>query len=215
MLNFLYQVICRVALFQYVVSPEDSVSTQPGNQTVSWMDNAAFDCIAEGGPNNMFRWIRSNIDLDSLAGDEFVASEFLQNLRSSVVEEGPLLILSSIVGLDAGLYTCVVINEAGFDSDNATLFLRPFITSEPSDRQAVPGGNVILSCLAESFPAPIIRWEKLVDGAFQTVNSTNNFIEFTDVQHEDSGVYRCVASAPGIDSEAVSRNVTLTGKFEF
>ena len=179
------------------------------------MDDAAFNCIAEGGPNNTFRWIRSNIDLESLAGDEFVASEFLQNLRSSVVEEGPLLNLSSIVGLDAGLYTCVIINEAGFDRDNATLLLRPFITSEPSDRQAVPGGNVILSCLAESFPAPTIRWEKLIDGAFQTVNSTNNFIEFTDIQHEDSGVYRCVASAPGIDSEAVSRNVTLTGKFAF
>ena len=203
-------------MFQYVVSPEDSVSTQPGNQTVSWMDDAAFDCIAEGGPNNTFIWLRSNIDLQSLAGDEFVATEFLQNLRSSVVEEGNLLNISSIVGIDAGQYTCVVINEAGFDSHNATLFLRPFITSEPpSNLQAVPGGNVILSCLAESFPAPIIRWEKLVDGVFQTVNSTNNFIEFADVQHEDSGIYRCVASAPSIDSEAVSRTVTLTGKFEF
>ena len=208
----------------YVVSPEGSVSIQPVNLTVSRYDDASFNCDADGGPNNMFRWIRGDIDLENLAGDMFIASNFLQNLSTIVdedwepivVEEGPLLNISSVIGLNSGQYTCVVVNEAGFDSDNTTLFLRPALTSEPSDRQAVPGADIILSCLAESFPEPVFGWEKLNGGVFETLfNETRNFLDFTDVQHEDSGVYRCVATAPGIDGEAVSRSVTLTGELVF
>ena len=49
-------------------------------------------------------------------------------------------------------------------------------------------------------------------GAFETLfNETRNFIEFTDVQHEDSGVYRCVATAP-VDKVVNCRRKAIESK---
>ena len=59
---------------------------------------------------------------------------------------------------NGGTYTCVVVNVAGYDSDEVELFVQPTITRQPESVLTLAGGNVSLSCEADSFPAPSYSW---------------------------------------------------------
>ena len=161
----------------------------------------------------MFRWLRSGVNLLDLSKSQvpFSASEFLQGLQASVVQNGAQLSIKSVNVLDGGLYTCVVVNEAGYDSDNVTLNVRPIIVTDPTSQLAQPGDTITLTCNAGSFPDPVYRWEKLNGTTYVTFNDTNsNMLVFQEVVHNDNGEYRCVAST--MDGEAFSDPATLTGE---
>ena len=114
---------------------------------------------------------------------------------------------------DGGQYSCVVVNQAGYDEATITLNVRPNIIKNPESQRVAPGVNVTLSCRAESFPSPDYRWEKLnTTDMFMTVDGSNSStLVLSSVDHGDNGVYRCVASAPGVNGEAFSGNATVTG----
>ena len=200
-------------IITFAVSPESSIDVQLRNQVANSNGQALFNCTAQGGPSNMFRWLRSGVNLLDLSNSQvpFSASEFLQGLQSSVVQNGAQLSIKSVNALDGGLYTCVVVNEAGYDSDNVTLNVRPIIVMNPTSQLAQPGGTITLTCNAESFPDPVYRWEKLNGTTYVTFNDTNsNMLVFQEVVHNDNGEYRCVAST--MDGEAFSDPATLTGE---
>ena len=83
------------------VSPEGSIQVDPTTINGNDSGNATFNCMALGGPGNMFSWtkVRDN----------------------AVVVNGSKLMLVDIMASDGGVYQCSVENLAGSDNDTVTL----------------------------------------------------------------------------------------------
>ena len=108
-----------------------------------------------------------------------------------------------------------MINEAGVELNSTLLYVRPVITIQPEEVLTVANVSVSLSCLADSFPAPYYRWRKLSMTGMpdeDVAGGNESTLIFSSIDYEDYGVYYCVTAADGIDEEATSNNVTITGK---
>ena len=84
-----------------VVSPEGSIQVNPVTINGNDSGDATFNCMAMGGPENMFSWIKVR--------------------DNTVVVSDSELMLVNIMASDGGVYQCSVENLAG--SDNATVTL--------------------------------------------------------------------------------------------
>ena len=140
----------------------------------------------------------------------------------SVVNELKILVedsqleLESINGTNGGLYTCIAINEAGYDNSTVTLYVRPEITTQPRNQFVNPGDTVTLTCIADSFPAPNYQWQKMnmITGQFDNLSGeTAPTYTIANVVHEDFGIYRCVVTTPTISVTINSRDAIIAGKF--
>ena len=144
------------------MSPLGSVLVSPEMTTEDNGATTTFTCAASGGPDNTIVWTRG-ADVGSTSGSglmgSFDSTMFLQQLVN--ISTGPNLTISSINATqDGGMYTCVVVNQAGQDSANVTLYVRPLIVEQPQDQFTRQGDSVTLSCRADSFPSPLYQWEK-------------------------------------------------------
>ena len=209
MYNYIY-----IPLF-HVVAP--GVTVSPLNTTEDNDATTTFTCTASGGPGNTVVWIRGS-DVGSSSGSgllgSFDSTAFLQQLVN--ISTGPNLTVSSINATqDGGMYTCVVVNQAGQDSANVTLYVRPLIVDQPQDQFTRQGDSVTLSCHADSFPSPLYQWEKYnttSESYYQLPGETNRTLEFSSVEFDNFGDYRCVATAPVIGDTDTSDNATITGE---
>ena len=133
----------------------------------------------------------------------------------TIVSNESRLVLESIVGDDGGEYTCIAINEAGFDNDTVTLYIFPNITRQPVNQYVQPGDTVSLYCEADSFPPPTYQWERRNEsGNFVAISGeTNTNLTIVNIQHGAFGDYRCVATTAIIDETATSNTAVITGKY--
>ncbi len=199
----LFSVWCNS--FLITVRPLGSVEASPDNQTVAYNGTATFNCTAEGGPNNTFRWIRDTPYFQSNIID---LSDF-DNLE--VFSTVPELTLPLSTGTTGGYYSCVVFNDTGYDYDTVTLYVSPIILTQPTDQFVQNGDGVTLTCEGDSFPLPEYQWEKLIItlAMFESVlDKINNTLVFDTIEHSDFGSYRCVVTAP---EEVTSDSVYITG----
>ena len=196
------------------MSPLGSVLVGPVNTTEENGDTTTFTCTASGGPDNTIVWIRGSDVGSSMSPGEFDSTAFLQQLLN--ISTSPNLTISSINATqDGGMYTCVVVNQAGQDSANVTLYVRPLIVDQPHDQFTRQGDSFTLSCRADSFPSPLYQWEKYnttSESYYQLPGETNRTLEFSSVEFDDFGDYRCVAIAPVIGDTDISDNATITGE---
>ena len=182
-----------------VISPEDGVTGSPRVAISTFGSKVNFTCEAMGGSGNQFQWLKSNTVLAN--------------------ETKPILTISVKSGSgDGGDYTCLVTNAAGNGSDTVSLYVRPEITTQPTDVSTNNDGIVSFNCAADGFPMPTFGWEKedgnnltKVDGA------TNQILRFNPAVFSTEGRYRCIAtvSFPMGTESMVSRTsdlVTLTSK---
>ena len=88
-------------IYFQTVSPEDSVAVSPTVVNALVEDNVTFVCTAQGGPDNLFTWVR---EVDGRA-----------------VGSDPVLEVDVQSAFDGSAYTCTVVNAAGLDSATATL----------------------------------------------------------------------------------------------
>ena len=213
--NFtVYYEIVNIHL-SHAVAPD--VTVAPLNTTEDNDATTTFTCTASGGPGNSIVWIRGT-DVGSSSGSgspgSFDSTAFLQQLLN--ISSGPNLTISSINATqDGGMYTCVVVNQAGQDSANVTLYVRPLIVDQPQDQFTRQGDSVTLSCHADSFPSPLYQWEKYnttSESYYQLPGETNLTLEFSSVEFDDLGDYRCVATAPVIGDIDISDNTTIIGE---
>ena len=199
-----------------VIDPSPSVTVDNGG-------NIAFNCFAGGGPNNMFIWVRTEdlmtVDTNVQAEDSTIPididglisqfSDFILTNRSS------LTINSVNITNDGGSYTCLVINEAGVGREDTILYVRPVITVQPMDVLTEAGQQVILTCLADSFPALTYQWEMMnrTTMNFDTLTGENSTsLVFSSIQFEQYGRYRCRATTPTIDVNVTSDAALITGR---
>ena len=194
----------------------------PLNTTADYGVITSFNCSADGGPDNTVVWIKgSNISTTTSeleSGNNFNHTKFLQQLMPTVSTTFLLSIFSVNATEDGGSYTCIIVNQAGFDTATVALYVRPLIVEHPKDQMASAGENVTLSCLAESFPYPEYQWQKYntTSVLYNTLSGEKrNTLKFNQVQYSDYGFYRCVATAPVINVTVYSNNTTLTGKYNY
>lgn len=118
----------------FIVSPTNSITINPNFTTVSNYGYATFNCSAEGGPNNIFVWIRSE-DISSLnlvSQSGFSAENTMTALADfSISNASVLSVMVSNPAQNGGGYTCFVYNEAEIGGSYATLHVTPFITQPP------------------------------------------------------------------------------------
>ena len=172
-----------------VVAP--TITEQPQGVTVNQGSAATFTVAASGSPAPTFQWRRNG---DPISG-----------ATSATLE------LASAQPGDAGDYTCVATNSAGFAiSDIATLVVRvtPLITLQPVGRTLVRGGSFTLDAAASGTPAPSFQWYR---GVFAIPGATASTYTVAVATLDDAGDYTVVATNPaGTDTSEVAEVIVLT-----
>ena len=182
--------------FPFTVSPQGSALVIPPSQTVSRNEDASFNCVAQGGPDNTIVWIRGGFDSSSFSLDPPLNISYIIN-SLPVVEYGSSLSLTSVNGSVGGIYTCLVLNEAGIGSAVTQLQVRPEIIMNPVSTFTENGQSVTFQCLADSFPSPQYNWERSNGSSneFYTIpNENEHYLTIDSVVYEDNGRYRCNAT---------------------
>ena len=120
------------------------------------------------------------------------------------------LTLANVNASTGGMYTCVVTNAAGNDSDSTFLFIAPYFITEPVDEETTNGSSVTLQCVAEAFPSPDYLWAR-TDGLpiRQELMINSDSLSFDPVIFGDEGDYYCNATSR--EEVAHSRDATIAG----
>ncbi|XP_068596046.1 protogenin B-like [Brachionichthys hirsutus] len=184
---------------------ELSFITEPSDVTALEQDPVVLDCQAHGQPPVTIKWLKNGVKL--------VESEHIQLLPN-----GSLFIPKikhTAEESDEGFYQCLSQNKYG-----AILSQRSHLTiasiSEfifhPVPVAATEGLVARFSCAVTSTPTATITWEFNQNTLpLQTDRITvlpNGVLQIYNVQLEDAGHYRCVAT--NIGSRLKSREATLT-----
>jgi hypothetical protein len=142
-----------------------------------------------GGPGNAYQWIFD---------DEILPDETMQ-----------VLTLPNVDATDGGVYRCFVSNAAGNDTDVTSVFISPYFIVQPSSTSRLNGDTVGLMCMAEAFPSPQYRWERMNGAAIRSGISVNSSIlTFDPIMFGDEGDYFCTAVAGNGSSQSGAATIT-------
>ncbi|XP_061495941.1 neuronal cell adhesion molecule isoform X7 [Rhineura floridana] len=157
------------------------------NKTELRGNTLLLECIAEGLPTPLIRWIKE--------GGELPANRtFFENFHKTL----------KIIGIseaDSGKYKCIASNLLGSAHHVITVTVEaaPYWIREPTNLVLSPGESGSLICRANGKPKPSISW--LANGVAIAIapeepsrKVEDDTIIFTDVQERSSAVYQCNAS---------------------
>ncbi|RMB93417.1 hypothetical protein DUI87_30112 [Hirundo rustica rustica] len=170
-------------------SPESSEE-----QMVAEGSDVTFTCEATGSPAPSVTWLKNGEPLGQ---------------QSDQVPGGPQLSLVAVAPADAGIYSCLVVNEVGEVSKAFHLVVmeppRVEAASHPTEISIAVGTPLELTCVVTGVPTPTVTWEKdgqlLAGPSFLLGNESTLHIESTEVA--DAGLYFCLATSPaGEDSRS-------------
>ncbi|XP_073903349.1 hemicentin-1 isoform X3 [Castor canadensis] len=150
----------------------------------------AFPCPAKGTPKPTIKWLRN--------GRELTGKE----PGFSILENGTLLVITSVTLHDNGEYICVAVNEAGTTEKKYNL--KVHVPPEIKDKEHVTNVSVLVNqpasllCEVEGTPSPIIMWYKddIQVTESSTIQIVNNgkILKLFKVTAEDAGRYSCKAT---------------------
>ena len=209
------------------VSPESSVMADVDDANTTNGSSVTFTCAAEGGPDNVFVWIMTMdlVDLWTISlSPPLNVSEVLELLQSTYIvlqqsSDDEYVIGSVNATKNGGTYTCVVVNVAGYDSDEVELFVQPTITRQPENVSTFVGDSISLSCETDSFPPPSYSWFRQTnDGEIELENRTSDGVSSGDWNFSYGSGYSgsdvsssSVLDGNGIFSENVSGIIIING----
>ncbi|KPU79154.1 uncharacterized protein Dana_GF27026 [Drosophila ananassae] len=122
------------------------------------------------------------------------------------------LSINFVTRSQSGTYTCRVQNNAATVTHSAQLHVNvpPRWIFKPSDKDAIMGSSVIISCVADGFPIPSLQWKQLIGSSgeyrelsygteidiLHTVigNNINNTLMIQTVTREHEGSFLCEVS---------------------
>ena len=115
------------------------------------------------------------------------------------------------------VYDCVAIIDNDAFTKTVTVRVAPAIVEHPMDQRVSRGDNVTLTCRAESYPQPTYQWEKFntsSDSYEELVGETSASLMFDEIQNDQFGVYRCIATntIEMTEYQVESNNATITGE---
>ncbi|XP_062361457.1 hemicentin-2 [Cinclus cinclus] len=170
-------------------SPEGSEE-----QMVAEGSDVTFTCKATGSPAPSVTWLKNGEPLGQ---------------QSDQVPGGPQLSLVAVAPADAGIYSCLVVNEVGEVSKAFHLVVMepPCVeaASHLTEISITVGTPLELTCVVTGVPKPTVTWEKdgrlLAGPSLVLGNESTLHIESTEVA--DAGLYTCLATSPaGEDSRS-------------
>ena len=109
----------------------------------------------------------------------------------------------------------MVLNDAGFEVVQTTVYVRPVIVEQPQEIRTTNSTNVTLTCRAESFPYPRYQWQKYNTTAqsYQAISEETGVDLMFTAQYSDFGDYRCMVTTPTINVVIYSDNATVHGEY--
>ncbi|KAM7033975.1 hemicentin-2 [Acridotheres tristis] len=161
-------------------------------QMVAEGSDVTFTCEATGSPAPSVTWLKNGEPLEQ---------------QSDQVPGGSQLSLVAVAPTDAGIYSCLVVNEVGEVSKAFHLVVmeppRVESASHPTEISITVGTPLELTCVVTGVPMPTVTWDKdgrlLAGPSLVLGNESTLHIESTEVA--DAGLYTCLATSPaGEDS---------------
>ncbi|XP_038251526.1 neuronal cell adhesion molecule isoform X35 [Dermochelys coriacea] len=146
-----------------------------------------LECIAEGLPTPLIRWIKEGGELP-------INRTFFENFKKT-------LKIVEVSEADSGKYKCVARNPLGSTHHTITVTVKaaPYWITAPRNLVLSPGEDGTLICRANGNPKPNISW--LTNGVPIAIAPEDpsrkvdgDTIIFSDVQERSSAVYQCNAS---------------------
>ncbi|XP_039417870.1 hemicentin-2 [Corvus cornix cornix] len=170
-------------------SPESSEE-----QMVAEGSDVTFTCKATGSPAPSVTWLKDGEPLGQ---------------QSDQVPGGPQLSLVAVGPSDAGIYSCLVVNEVGEVSKAFHLLVmeppRVKAASHPTEISIAVGTPLELTCVVTGVPMPTVTWEKdgwLLAGPL-LVSGNESTLHIESIEVADAGLYTCLATSPaGEDSRS-------------
>ena len=167
-------------------------TTQPSAQSITAGAPVTFTAVVTGSPTPTLQWFKGSSPLSG--------------------QTSASLTLSNVQPTDAGSYKLVATNAAapsGIDSDAATLTVNtlPAFTTQPSAQSAIAGGSVTFTAAVTGTPTPTLQWFK---GDTALSGQTASTLTLNNVQPDDAGVYKVVATNSAAPSGVASSTASLT-----
>ena len=182
-----FRILVLIDNYFYIVTPGEVMIDASPSSVGMLNENVTLTCSASGGIDN-FQWQRNGINLPG--------------------EMQSTLLLTSVNASDGGEYTCVVGNAAGNGNTNFTLYIHPYIVTNPQ-RQLLRtvASNATFTCEASAFPVPDYRWDKVGDVGFDNIARFRQNLSFNPIAFGNEGNYVCNASI-------IVDNINYTAKSE-
>ncbi|XP_012735887.2 protogenin B [Fundulus heteroclitus] len=184
---------------------ELSFITEPSDVTALPKDPAVLDCQAHGQPPVTIKWLKNGVKLAESEHLRFLPNGSLYIPKIKHTKEDS----------DEGFYQCLSQNKYGAILSQRSRLTIASITefeSHPVSTAVSEGSVARFSCAVASSPPATITWEfNRSTLPLQTDRITvllNGVLQIHNVQLEDAGRYRCVAT--NIGSRLKSREATLT-----
>ena len=148
-------------------------------------DTVSFNCSSTSEGNVSISWTGPRPNLLSISESSNMGMTSTLTFAIHDVSNG-------------GEYACIASNEAGSDMETIVLYIRPELSTIPTDLLTSVGAVFTLMCLMQNQPPSTIQWEKINDnGMFDIlVNETRVNLTINPVMFGDEGTYRCVVNFP-------------------
>ncbi|XP_038069656.1 protein sidekick-2-like isoform X2 [Patiria miniata] len=166
-------------------SPPTFTDPPPPEEISPAASDVTMSCGAAGIPQPTITWFRNTVDVTTLGLSRF-----------QVLDSGSLQITSTLA-TDAGMYQCLISNDAGEDIKDTWLQVReiaPTFSSVPQDTTKIEGEPATISCQANGAPQPTITWLK--DGSIPVADDLiqdNGDLFFASTLASDKADYTCIA----------------------
>ncbi|XP_040359843.2 Down syndrome cell adhesion molecule-like protein 1 [Ixodes scapularis] len=167
-----------------------------------------------GGSQVTLSWLKDGKDIGS------AKNVFVETKRGA-----SMIIVEPVEISNAGNYTCIAKNRAGFDSFTATLDVQapPSWKKRPEDLRVNIGERAVIYCLATGSPTPKIKWkrqrkpnEKGVEARWEDIKFSNlvrphenGTLVLEEVSTADEGQYTCEADNGMAPSATLTLSVTV------
>ncbi|XP_076589614.1 protogenin B-like [Chaetodon auriga] len=184
---------------------ELSFITEPSDVTALPKDPAVLDCQAHGQPPVTIKWLKNGVRLAESEHIQFLpnGSLYIPKIKHTKEES------------DEGFYQCLSQNKYGAilsQRSRLTIASISEFVLHPVPMVVTEDSVARFSCAVTSSPPATITWELNQSTLpLQTDRMTvlpNGVLQIHNVQLEDAGQYRCVAT--NIGSRLKSREATLT-----
>uniref|UniRef100_A0A672IBS0 Protogenin homolog b (Gallus gallus) n=1 Tax=Salarias fasciatus TaxID=181472 RepID=A0A672IBS0_SALFA len=182
--------------------------TEPTDVTVLPKDPAVLDCQAHGQPPVAIKWLKNGVKLAESEHMQFLPNGSLYIPKTKHTKEDS----------DEGFYQCLSQNKYGAilsQRSRLTIASISEFVLHPVPVVVTEGSVARFSCAVASNPPATITWEVnqstlplQTDRCLPTLTLPNGVLQIYNVQLEDAGQYRCVAT--NIGTRLRSRAATLT-----
>ncbi|KAK9516552.1 hypothetical protein VZT92_024473 [Zoarces viviparus] len=184
---------------------ELSFITEPSDVTSLPQDPAVLDCQAHGLPPVTIKWLKNGVKLAESEHIQLLPNGSLYIPKIKHTKEDS----------DEGFYQCLSQNKYGAilsQRSRLTIASISEFVLHPVPMVVTEGSLARFSCAVTSSPAATITWElnqsTLPLRTDRITVLSNGVLQIHNVQLEDAGQYRCVAT--NIGSRLKSREATLT-----